>query len=163
MHKPGGESSLVRDAYEVLQVRSDASQIVVQAAFRALAAAYHPDAGNGSTRRMAELNEAYAQIRTPDRRAVYDRIGQPGSTIRPEGGEPQSRPARAATRNARGAGVLDFGRYAGWAIADLARHDPDYLRWLSRHSSGIHFRRAIEQAICNIETAPTASQRTRGR
>jgi len=32
--------------------------------------------------------------------------------------------------------VLDFGRYAGWSLGDLARHDPNYLRWLSRHSSG---------------------------
>ena len=34
----------VRDAYEVLEVRVDASQVVIQAAFRALAALYHPDA-----------------------------------------------------------------------------------------------------------------------
>ncbi len=39
--------------------------------------------------------------------------------------------------------VLTFGRYAGWSLRDLARHDPDYILWLSRHSSGIRFRTEI--------------------
>jgi hypothetical protein len=43
--------------------------------------------------------------------------------------------------------VLDFGRYEGWSIADLARRDPDYLRWLRRHSSGIRFRREIDATL----------------
>ena len=61
-----------RDAYEILQVRPDASQVVIRAAFRALAAQYHPDSDGsaGSDRRMAELNDEYAQLRTEDRRAV---------------------------------------------------------------------------------------------
>jgi hypothetical protein len=42
-----------------------------------------------------------------------------------------------------GASVLSFGRYSGWTLADLARRDPDYLLWLSRHSSGIRFRTEI--------------------
>ena len=43
--------------------------------------------------------------------------------------------------------ILDFGRYAGWCIGDLARHDPDYLRWLCRHSSGLRFRDAIMRVL----------------
>ena len=43
--------------------------------------------------------------------------------------------------------VIDFGEYAGWRIADVARHDPRYLRWLSRHSSGVRDRKAIELAL----------------
>jgi hypothetical protein len=43
--------------------------------------------------------------------------------------------------------TLDFGRYAGWSVAELARHDPDYLRWLSRHSSGIRYRSAIAKVL----------------
>jgi hypothetical protein len=46
--------------------------------------------------------------------------------------------------NVRSAGsVLAFGRYAGWSLPDLARRDPDYLLWLSRHSSGIRYRTEI--------------------
>jgi curved DNA-binding protein CbpA len=145
-----------RDAYQVLNVRQDAHEVVVRAAFRALAALYHPDAGEvkGGTARMAELNDAYAQIRTPARRAVYDLRRQAANTLT----------ARAATRapaprRAQGAtgGVLDFGRYEGWTIADLALQDPDYLKWLGRHSSGIRYRREIEERIA--ETAPKGPSR----
>ena len=42
---------------------------------------------------------------------------------------------------------VDFGRYAGWRLGDLVRHDADYVRWLARHSSGIRFRAAIKELI----------------
>ena len=111
---------------------------------------------------MAELNEAYAQIRSADRRAVYDRIGQPVSAIRPGKAEPPSTPARARRESAHH-GILNFGRCVGWSVADLARHDRDYLKWLSRHSSGFCYRGAIDETIRSVQRAPTASQRTRGR
>jgi hypothetical protein len=44
---------------------------------------------------------------------------------------------------------LDFGRYAGWKISDIARVDPDHLRWLSRHSTGNRFREAIVRYLPN--------------
>ena len=135
-----------RDAYEVLQVRPDASQVVVRAAFRALAAEHHPDGSAGSNRRMAELNDAYAQVRTVDRRAVYDRLHAPAPPTESKQAQPQHKPA-GARRESGKKGVLDFGRYVGWSVADLARHDPDYLRWLSRHSSGIRYRREIAELL----------------
>lgn len=42
---------------------------------------------------------------------------------------------------------LDFGRYAGSSLRDLANKDPDYLRWLARHSSGIRYRREIARIL----------------
>jgi hypothetical protein len=60
--------------------------------------------------------------------------------------DPWRRGAAAASEGAT-PGVLDFGRYAGWRLADLARHDPDYLRWLSRHSAGIRFREQIARLL----------------
>jgi hypothetical protein len=42
---------------------------------------------------------------------------------------------------------LDFGRYAGWRLADVARSDADYLRWLSRHSAGVRFREQIRALL----------------
>ena len=32
-------------------------------------------------------------------------------------------------------------------MKDLAKHDPDYLRWLSRHSSGVRYRNLITQLL----------------
>jgi len=42
---------------------------------------------------------------------------------------------------------LDFGHYAGFTIAELADRDPDYLRWLERHPSGVRYRQEIHRAL----------------
>jgi len=95
---------------------------------------------------MAELNDAYAQLRSADRRAVYDRLRAPAPPTEKERVQPHHKPA-GARREGGKKGVLDFGRYVGWSVADLAREDPDYLRWLSRHSSGIRYRREIAELL----------------
>ena len=150
-----------RDAYEVLGLLPTAHDVVIQAAFRALAALYHPDSRStaADTRRMAELNGAYAKLRTPARRALYDaeaRLVSKGSTTN-AGARSNAPPPRG---NAR---VLTFGRYEGWTIDDLARHDPDYLRWLTRHSSGLRYRSQIEKALASVSPGPSVSERVRGR
>jgi curved DNA-binding protein CbpA len=153
-----------RDAYEVLQVRPDASQVVINAAFRALAALHHPDSDQdmGSTRRMAELNDAYAQIRTADRRAVYDRLRQAGQASQMQQSESQRRSVGVPVRREKAQkGVLDFGRYEGASIAEVARQDPDYLRWLSRHSSGIRYRREIAELLDEAAQSKAASSRAK--
>lgn len=148
---------MTRDTYEVLQVRPDAHQLVVRAAYRALAGLYHPDLNSENTvGPIAELNDAYAKIRTADLRQGYDRLRGTAAT-------PAASHGRAAKRTAYGAGVLDFGRYEGSTITDIARHDPDYLKWLSRHSSGIRYRGAIEAAMSKANASSRASQRIRGR
>lgn len=66
-----------RDHYAVLGVLPDAEDIVIKAAYRAMAQRYHPDKWTGqadeATRRMAELNEAYAVLADAQRRAEYDK------------------------------------------------------------------------------------------
>lgn len=42
---------------------------------------------------------------------------------------------------------LDFGHYAGRTLADLASADPDYLRWLERHPSGVRYRAEIHRVL----------------
>jgi curved DNA-binding protein CbpA len=151
-----------RDAYETLNVHPRAHQGVIQAAYRVLAALYHPDSRDSlsSNRRMAELNAAYEKVRTPDRRTLYDKElkqgGAAASVVTPP-------PRTSARAQAPTPGTLDFGRYQGWTIARLAREDPDYLRWLSRHSSGIRFRAEIETAMASISAEPTMTERLRGR
>jgi curved DNA-binding protein CbpA len=152
-----------RDAYVVLNVQPDAHQLVIQAAYRVLASLHHPDHEGESAvanRQMAELNDAYAKLRTPDRRATYDqerRAGAaPASVMTP--------PVRAATSAEQARpGTIDFGRYRGWTIASVARQDPDYLRWLARHSSGVRFRREIKEALAAAPSGPAASDRVFGR
>ena len=140
----------VTDPYKVLQVLPTAEQEVLNAAFRALALKYHPDhdPSTSATRRMIELNQAYAMVRDAkarsqmdrDRlRASYDFKAAPPTN----GAAPPPRP-RAANNVGT---VLDQGRYAGWSLRDLVTHDPDYLRWLSRHTSGVRYRNEISRIL----------------
>ena len=141
--------SAKRDAYEVLQVHPRAEQGVIKAAYRVLAALYHPDGGSSSanSRRMAELNAAYDQVRTADRREVYDRQlrmgGGGANVITPPAPAAAGRPYASNTPGR----PLDFGRYEGLTVTQIARRDMDYLRWLSRHASGARFRTEIEAEI----------------
>ena len=64
------------DHYRILGVLDDAEDIVIKAAYRALAQKYHPDRWNGNTaeatRRMAEINAAFSVLSDPDKRRAYD-------------------------------------------------------------------------------------------
>ncbi|MEX0626802.1 MAG: hypothetical protein WD402_09670 [Chloroflexota bacterium] len=42
---------------------------------------------------------------------------------------------------------LDFGHYAGRTLQELASVDPDYLRWLVRHPSGVRYRAEIHRVL----------------
>lgn len=141
------------DPYRVLQVDPCAEHAVIQAAYRALARRYHPDGEAADASRMAQLNWAYRVLRHPESRRRHDasRSGAVSSVSvsassppSPHRGSPwRIRAADGASDHA----VLDFGRYMGWRVSDLARHDPDYLRWLCRHSSGIRYRDAIARVL----------------
>ena len=140
----------VPDAYRILQVDPSADPIVIQAAYRCLARRYHPDGEAPDPARMAEINRAYDLLRGPESRRRYDvqrsaGLAQP-IPIRPAGA-PRVEPRAPRRGDALDQVILDFGRYMGWPIAELARHDPDYLRWLCRHSSGIRFRDAIARVL----------------
>jgi curved DNA-binding protein CbpA len=144
------QSQDAKDPYQVLQVDACAEMVVIKAAYRALARRYHPDGDTPDHHRMAALNAAYEVLRDPELRRRHDIRRAMGATQPvPIHAGPRRADAWAPTGNG-GAGetlVLDFGRYAGWSIRDLARQDPDYLRWLCRHSSGIRFREAIARAL----------------
>lgn len=135
------------DPYRVLQVLPTAEQEVLSAAYRALAQKYHPDHDGSklASRRMAELNAAWAIVRAPDLRASWDRSRRRVKyDVKPE---PMTASVPPPPRSASAGTKLAFGRYAGWALRDLARHDPDYLRWLSRHASGLRYRTEIYQIL----------------
>lgn len=137
------------DAYRMLQVDPSAEQIVIQAAYRALARRFHPDGDQPDATRMAELNRAHALLRDPEARRRYDQQRTAARTQPiPVVATPRERvDAWTPRRDAERRTVLDFGRYMGWDIRDVARHDPDYLRWLCRHSSGLRFRDAIARVL----------------
>lgn len=65
----------MRTYYDVLGVAADTPDVVIKAAFRALAKEYHPDRTNadaGDTERFIEIQAAYAVLSKPDSRSEYD-------------------------------------------------------------------------------------------
>src|SRR3954470_4669296 len=64
----------VRSLYDVLNVASDAEPVVVEAAYKALIKKYHPDQAVEApvSKDAAAINEAFAVLKDPGRRADYD-------------------------------------------------------------------------------------------
>jgi curved DNA-binding protein CbpA len=62
------------DYYAILQVDPRADPDVIDAAYRKLAAKYHPDVNRrgDATARMQQLNEAHRTLSDPELRAAYD-------------------------------------------------------------------------------------------
>jgi curved DNA-binding protein CbpA len=92
-----------REPHDVLGVARGASQATIKAAWRKLARQHHPDvagsdaaAARAATRRMAEINRAYEQLRigTP---GSAGRDGADGATARRTAWPPRTRPTRPVT------------------------------------------------------------------
>ena len=160
-----------RDAYAVLQVAADADDAAVSAAYRALARRFHPDlVGSAGTRRMVVINAAWDALRTPERRAAYDRGRRADGRVDQaaagtNGAHPTDdaaprdaasywqRPGADGTGSAgrppgRPSGsVLAFGRHIGWSLGEVARVDPGYLEWLEDRREGSPYRAEIDELL----------------
>lgn len=119
------------DHYAVLGVQRSADRAAIQAAYRVLARRHHPDFG-GDEQAMARINEAWHVLGDAASRAAYDAAVRQAAS--PSG--------RTDSRV-----VLDFGRYAGWTLEDIAATDDDYLEWLARTPGGLPFRADIDRIL----------------
>jgi curved DNA-binding protein CbpA len=87
------------DYYRLLGVEPAATPEEIQAAYRKLAKAYHPDLNSGSTQaaeQMARLNVAKSVLLDPDTRAIYDQMRGP-RRLYAEPLRPSARSRAAAT------------------------------------------------------------------
>ena len=67
-----------RDYYEVLGVDRGVDAKALKSAYRKLALKFHPDQNPGDAeaeQKFKDINEAYAVLSDPDKRAAYDRFG----------------------------------------------------------------------------------------
>jgi curved DNA-binding protein CbpA len=68
--------------------------------------------------------------------------GYDESMHRPQGfgaaGPPPGRPSGT---------VLNFGRYAGWSLGEVARHDIEYIEWLDRAPIGRNYRQEVDEIL----------------
>jgi curved DNA-binding protein len=67
-----------KDYYKVMGVARDATEGQIKQAYRKLARKYHPDVSKekDAEARFKEVGEAYEVLKTPDKRAAYDQLGQ---------------------------------------------------------------------------------------
>ena len=67
-----------KEYYKTLGVAQTASADEIKKAYRGLARKYHPDVSKESdaSARMAEVNEAYAVLSDPQKRAAFDKLAQ---------------------------------------------------------------------------------------
>lgn len=67
---------MTKDYYGILGLLDDAEDVVIRAAYKALAQRYHPDKWTGNkeeaNRRMQEINEAYGVLSDSSKRKQYD-------------------------------------------------------------------------------------------
>lgn len=186
-----------RNAHDVLGVPRDAAQATIKAAWRRLAREHHPDltpddpaATEKATRRMAEINRAYAELRDalpaepdhagrgdgrsawppepPPTRPVTARVDTTatfrprntttGPRLRHEPRPPatsdrlQREPLRASQPNgplsrrtqrnfrppeppsleAARAWPIEFGKFHGHTLGQVADFEPTYIDWLAK-------------------------------
>jgi curved DNA-binding protein CbpA len=152
------------DFYGILQVDPRAEPEVVRAAYRSLAAKYHPDVKGGSVERMVAINQAWSVLGDAQARAVYDRgrqvLNQPAPTPPPRAPEPDWSSTAGRPPGPPSGTVLDFGRYAGWSFGQIARHDPDFLEWFARAPIGRAYRAEIEALLAARSRANTSASAT---
>jgi curved DNA-binding protein CbpA len=142
--------------YKTLMLAEIADQQIISTVYRKLAQRYHPDidVSPEAARRMAEINEAYATLRDPEKRRKYDQwlasrrdrrrsdqvVLRPGDIGYGLAGPPPG-PATGS--------VVDFGRYQGWTLGQIKRRDPEFLEWLMRAPAGRRYRAEITEILAS--------------
>lgn len=127
----------LRNPYEVLGVKKDASEKDIRAAYRRLAKRYHPDLNPGDKEaeaRFKEISAAHDLLSDSDKRARFDRgeIDETGAERPPRGyswrGFAEGAPG-AKYREAEGVSPEDldeiFGRFAHMRGGEFRMRGPD--------------------------------------
>ena len=141
-----------KDYYAVLGVPRTASDKEIKKAFRKLAREHHPDVKGGDAaaeQRFKEVNEANAVLSDPDKRALYDRLGNDWEAYA-AGAAPAPVPATGARAGAAGGGN-PFGGAAGFGGA----------RW-QRPLRVPHDRRRRSSATSSTPSSPAPPSPCRG-
>jgi DnaJ-class molecular chaperone len=156
-----------RTYYQVLMVDPSADRDIIGAVHRRLAQRYHPDRDPSpeARQKMLHINEAWDVLKDADRRAHYDGelrqrrdrrssdrfVRRPadfvtGSSSTWAHASPYGEAGPPPKGQAQGP-VLDFGRYRGWSLGQIAARDHDFLLWLERSPTGRQYRAEIADLL----------------
>lgn len=124
------------DLYAVFGIERSADAQAIRAAYRSLARTCHPDVG-GDQATMIQLNEAWHVLGHPIRRAYYDASRSAAAVL----------PMPTVSRD--GTSVLDFGRFQGWSLKEIANEDEDYLDWFGRTPAGRPYQAEIKRVLAD--------------
>ena len=116
---------------------------------RCLGCARRPGSASG-LRRLARWNGRPGRVT----RAGAHRAGAGGRGSARPGAQPEAEAPRPTDATHAGpppghpsGTVLDFGRYAGWSLGEIARYDVVYLEWLQRATFGRKLRAEIDALL----------------
>lgn len=137
-----------KDYYELLGVDRDARQEDIKKAYRKLARKYHPDVSKepDAEARMKDVNEAFAVLSDPEKRAAYDNVGkgfQPGQDFRPPPGWNSG--YEFSEHNFSGPEAADFSDFFSELFGSRMGR--------SAHRSGAHFQARGEDHHAKISLA----------
>lgn len=122
-----------KDYYKTLGVERNASADDIKKAYRKLMRKYHPDVSKvkDADKRTKDINEAYAVLGEPEKRAAYDALGSGAHA-----GQPFERPPEWGARDEfGGAGSDDFFSDLFAHVGKRSRASGSAMRGLDLHAT----------------------------
>ena len=159
-----------QDYYKTLGVERTASGDEIKKAYRRLARKYHPDVSKepDAESKFKQIAEAYEVLKDPDKRRMYDELGehwQSGQDFRPPPGWAQQPGAHGRAGSSRTTGFGDFSdffenlfgdgfrggfRSAGFGAGDWDRHGSVHG---SAHTAGMRGQDVTAKLQIDLEDA----------
>jgi curved DNA-binding protein CbpA len=171
-----GRMAAINAAWEVLgdpkrRAAHDRQRAVHAAMSRSAAGRGDADSPAPSARTTSGAGTPAASPATPPRRPEPETISRDWSSGRSSVGggydasmhKPDGTGAAGTPPGNPSGSVMNFGRYAGWSLGEIARSDLEYLEWLDRMPIGRPYRDEIDAILRQTGRRRSAEAETRER